>query len=371
MDLNIKQQSSNIISEKDSLRLALLKFISCIAVIYIHSYTPQYEFFKLAVDPFPAVKFTELVFSQYIARLAVPVFFCVSGFIYFAKQYDTGLGKFAWKKSQSILLPYFIWNTLAIFGIFAAQLPETVRRIFPPEKIVANFGVADWFNAYIGYGKAWYPFLYPLWFLPYLFAVFIVVHAFRKYFCRYDWLIWWLAAVNIVWLSYVPFGKLSGLWSTMALSVYTLSFFTMGKLLVEYKSWLDNISVSVCSAVIYVIVITLESLHIMPEISWLALSLYAGVILAFSLAGRLVNCSGKNKKRILFLSGFAFLIYLTHEFALSALQAVVYRVLPRQSWLVLMTFVLLPILLTAGLIVAGYILKKLLPKVYAFLFSGR
>ena len=60
MDLNIKQQSSNIISEKDSLRLALLKFISCIAVIYIHSYTPQYEFFKLAVDPFQIGRSTRL-----------------------------------------------------------------------------------------------------------------------------------------------------------------------------------------------------------------------------------------------------------------------------------------------------------------------
>ena len=42
-----------------------------------------------------------------------------------------------------------------------------------------------------------------------------------------------------------------------------------------------------------------------------------------------------------------------------------------EAWIVLATYLLLPLLLAAILITGGYLLKKLLPKVYDFLFNGR
>ena len=195
MEFNNKQLSAGTVSEKDSLRIALLKFISCIAVIYIHSYTPQYAAFGNAVKTLPLFSGVAEFIAQYAARVAVPVFFCVSGVIYFSKQYEISAGRFAHRKARSILVPFLIWNTLALAGIFAVQLVEPLRNIFPPDKVIAKFDSSKWINAYTGLDNDWYPFLYPLWFLPYLFAAFMIVHIFRKYFYKYDMLIWGLAVM--------------------------------------------------------------------------------------------------------------------------------------------------------------------------------
>ena len=61
-----------VISKDMSLRLDLLKFLSCLAVIYAHSYSPQYAFFNAAVKPFPLIDNIEKIFALYIASVTVP-----------------------------------------------------------------------------------------------------------------------------------------------------------------------------------------------------------------------------------------------------------------------------------------------------------
>ncbi len=362
---------SNLLDDAMSLQLSMLKIIACIAVLYIHSYTPQYEFFRRLFDAMPGVRLAAEIISIYLARIAVPTFFCVSGYVYFLKQYDIGVGSFAVRKGKSILLPFLLWNTLAIGYMFVLQQLPLVRGMFSPDKLIENFTVSQWVNAYIGISNTWYPFLYPLWFLPYLFAAFMTVHICRKYFYRYEWLIWGLTILNLTCDIYVPLVfKLSNL-RCLILLLQAVSFFTLAGLLIKYKKIVeDPVFLFVCGA--FFIATMLMALYcVTPQINWLLPSRYAGMIFLFGITGNIVKRSGKIQKPVLFLAEYSFLIYLTHEFALSALQSLVYPVLPLNSAVVLGVYILLPLGLSGMLILGGWLLKKLLPKLYKFLFVFR
>ena len=359
------------ISEKTSLQLSLLKVISCIAVIYVHSYTPQYEFFAAAMNKMPLFHYTSEIISKFIAQTAVPVFFLVSGIIYFSRQYQCGVFEFAVRKFRSVLLPYLLWNSIAIAYISIAQLPDKVRQIFPPDKVIANFSAGDWLNAYIGWGNNWFPFLYPLWFLPCLFAVFMIVHIFRKYFYRWNWPIWLLTGVNIIGFAYIPLYRQIDSCGPWLRLVYSLAFFTLGKLFWEHKKLSGNLLVLPVSGVVFSAAVILSFCNPCPDIKWLIFALYAGMFFILCLSGWIVEKCRRLNKYIVFLAGFSFVVYLTHEFALTALFTLIYPLLPMRTGVFITVYLLLPLLLASGLITGGWLLKKLLPKVYAFLFSNR
>ena len=367
---SIKTAISSV-SEKESLQLALLKFISCIAVIYIHAYTPQNSAFAAALDKLPVFHYIAETLSKYMAQVAVPVFFMVSGYIYFSKQYTQKWHIFALNKARSILFPYLLWNTLAIAYIFAAQIPESVRNIFPANKVIANFSAADWIYAYMGWDSGWYPFLYPLWFLPCLFTVFILVHTFRNCFYKYDWPIWCLTAVNIIAFAYVPLYQYLTDWGLFSRTLYSLSFFAAGKFLFKYRNILTNNLVLFISLVIFAASTAMGLKKCPSYINWLIIALYPGLLAVFIIAGKVVEKFKKIQKPLLFLSGFSFLIYLTHEFALTAVLSIAYPRLPLNFGSFLVFFICLPLLLATMLICGGWILKKVLPKVYVFLFGAR
>lgn len=368
--VEIPQNKKGITGEL-SFRLAWLKIISCLAVIYAHSYTPQYEFFSAAVKPFPFIIKIEQFFVLYIALIAVPVFFSASGYIYFLKNYEISWIKFAWRKFRSIMLPYFIWNTLALIGVFIIQIPEFARKIFPPGKIVADFDAAQWFSAYAGWGEEWFPFLYPLWFLPYLFVVFIIIHALRKVFYRWDWPIWALLLLHLICSSYTPLLKRLDDCVFIILINYALSIFAVGKLLIKYGQAIDSSKMLWASGTAFIIALLLDIYKLVPDIQWMTLLIYLGVIFMFSLSGRIVKYKDKLWKQVMLLADFSFFVYLAHAFLLSGLQAIIYPLLPRQPLAVLAAFLLLPLLIYAILVPVGFILKKILPQVYEFLVGGR
>lgn len=359
------------ISKETSLQLALLKLLACIGVVYIHSYILHWNFFTVTPEKLPIVYYVQTILSQYIARVAVPVFFSVSGYIYFAKQYQDSNWQFFCRKFKGILWPYMLWNSIAIFYIFLVQIPEFTRKFFTEYLIISNFSFSRWVDAYCGWANGWFPFLYPLWFLPYLFAAFIIVHIFRKYFYKYEWLIWAAALLNTVASSYVPLHKIMLEWGPCLRLLYAISFFTMGKLLLKYRQKLAGKAVLLVSGGVFAAFAAASIAGLLPVVKWNPLSIYAGLVFIFSLTGNIGKCGAKTEKAIIFLSGFSFLIYVTHEYIMTVVVKLVYPALPAKTFCILVPYLLIPIVLISVLVTGGWILKKLLPKVYDFLFSGR
>lgn len=357
------------ITKETSLQLALLKICACVGVVYIHGYMLHFNFFTITPEKLPVVYYVQTILSQYIARVALPVFFSVSGYIYFAKQYQDSTRQFMLRKAKGILWPYILWNSITLFYIFAAQLPEFTRGYFTEHLLIANFDTSRWLQAYFGLANGWFPFLYPLWFLPYLFAAFMIVHVMRKYLEKFQWLIWLFAAANLICYSYIPLYAKAVHWGPFLRILYAISFFTMGGLLLKYRSYINKKAVLLICGTLFTAATAVDITNLTPLVKWNTLAFYAGVIFMFSLTGNVGKCSEKTGNAIRFLAGFSFLIYLTHEFALTALTKLIYPGMPGKTLYILLPYLLIPPTLVSVLIAGGYILKKLLPKVYDFLFS--
>ena len=76
-----------MLDKESSLRLKLLRFPPIIGVIYIHSYDTviHYSTGSLGTVEFNGLTtFVRILISEGIARTAVPLFFLMSGYLFFA-----------------------------------------------------------------------------------------------------------------------------------------------------------------------------------------------------------------------------------------------------------------------------------------------
>ena len=145
-----------------------LKFISVFAmaaVVFIHSYNFKDEFLTPTTRisegfSFPAM--FEYFFSNELFRFAVPLFFAISGFLFYFRYVNTVrcyLSKLK-KRLYTLLLPYVIWVVLS--GVLLTVLSQF--------ELFAGLGIVkekafDWAHFY------WYfvsPAAFPLWYIQQL-----------------------------------------------------------------------------------------------------------------------------------------------------------------------------------------------------------
>ena len=369
--MEIIKMKNPAINKDISLQLSLLKLIACIGVMYIHAYMLHFNFFTITPDKLPAVYYVQTIISKIIAQVSVPIFLVVSGYIYASKQYQDNNWQFFCRKTRGILFPYFLWNSIALFYIFLLQIPSFAKGYFSSHLLISSFDANAWLNAYFGLSNSWLPFLYPLWFLPYLFAALMLVHITRKWHEKLTWLPWVLIALNFISAAYVPLNSKLAYCGPYLRLLMSMAFFTMGMMFVKNRQLIEKRGTAVICAVIFIAASTADLAGSTPNIKWKTLAMYAGVSFIFFCTCRVDKCKEKIKKIILFLSGFSFMVYLTHEYILSVLIKLIYPALPPETLYILLVYFLMPLLLTSVLITSGYLFKKLFPKVYSFLFSAR
>ena len=99
--------------------------------------------------------------GQGIVRIAVPIFFLISGYLFFYKfqpSTEAYLKKYK-KRFKSLFIPYFIWCTGWLVILYLVELTSFGRSMFS-DRIVANYNAAELFkNTYI------YPLPYQFWYI--------------------------------------------------------------------------------------------------------------------------------------------------------------------------------------------------------------
>ena len=137
-----------------------LRFVMACMVVLLHASGKG----VLGHDPFSYIR---IVFAHGICRVAVPVFFVVSGYLFFTKlqiwDTPTWIEKVK-KRIHSLLIPYIVWNTIALFAFFFyailrarlnGDIPITFPAFFQQQK-----GLMYLWNTSNGS-----PIDYPLWFI--------------------------------------------------------------------------------------------------------------------------------------------------------------------------------------------------------------
>lgn len=127
-------RQSNHISGSDDLQshvIEALRLPLIIAVVFVHNYTVSGAGATGAGDSLPIFDVTSHLFSRIITGCAIPLFFFISGFLFFL---NIDFGKDVYKSKlkrrvKSLLIPYLFWNVL-LFATLAvmACIPQTASH---------------------------------------------------------------------------------------------------------------------------------------------------------------------------------------------------------------------------------------------------
>lgn len=97
---------------------ASFKFPLTLAVIYIHSFSVV-----SSVDDNGLFNVVREIFSFCVPRIAVPAFFCFSGYFFYRKWESVSVTYFRniKKRIKSLLMPYVLWNVLSLIFLIATK----------------------------------------------------------------------------------------------------------------------------------------------------------------------------------------------------------------------------------------------------------
>lgn len=281
--LCIRMKSKNI-SQYDIISALRLPLI--VLVTYAHSYGGVAEGYSLIGSGWDSYEVLKIVVSQTLVKVAMPTFFVMSGYLFFAnvEQFNKEIyQQKLWRRIKTLLIPYIIWNLL-----MAAKLKMFSLSIF------------------------WTPANMPLWFLRDLMIVSlltpIIYIGVRK-------LGYWLFVLLL------PI-YLTGIWAIQpGLNPYAICFFTLGAFLsIREMNLIDTCLKLEKSAYTLTIVLALVMILSYPSVAYSLLLLcfrVVSVMAAFCLAYRIFSRTDKRiPKTVCDASYFIFLAHYVFFFSL-------------------------------------------------------
>lgn len=171
--------------------ISALRFPLCIGIVLLHTIIVGQTYpYGITIEngEYRLLDVVVYLSQREIGDIAVPLFFFISGFLFFYKTNFT-LSTYKHKickRLRSLLIPYLLWNTLwLVFTFFwysvAPNLLLSIRDTYD------NFTIYTLIDGYVGYSNG--PLLAPLWFIRDL--MFINLFAYPLFFIikRFDFIV--------------------------------------------------------------------------------------------------------------------------------------------------------------------------------------
>ena len=345
-------------------RILILRFPLMLGVVFIHAYDPsigrgvglQYEGWAGLVITYISVG---------IAAVSVPLFFLISGYLFFYGFTATPAGFCSkiLKRGRSLLIPLVFWNVLCIviFGI-AQAIPATRQYSSGRSAPIATFTLFDYVNAIIGVNRE--PIAYQFWFVRDLMLLMLLSPLVYFLLKKVPWL--FLSAVAIWW-------SLDTVWSMPVLSRESILFFSIGCLLglraidlrvvdkVAVLSWFF-LPLSIADALTKHLVMS-GQIHRLSEL--------CGIFSVLCLT-KYVRQVPASRNALAALSASSFFLFASHEPLLTVVRKLSYRPFPSPSQTVVLALYFADTLVVTGLCVAAYYAcSKAMPHVTGMITGGR
>ena len=352
------------LSKEHSLRLKFLNFPLIVGVVYIHAYAAEITLGSTLFGPSELGAVTDFVrklVSQGVARLAVPLFFLMSGFFFFCDfSRQTLAGKLR-TRCRTLLFPYLFWTIGFVAVRLVGQHLPGIEPYFG-SVILSELGPVDLLDATLGITRA--PEAYHFWFIRDLMLLMLlspVLDAILGNLARPFLVALFVAWVVGWWPLYTPdvvgvlFFSLGGWCARQGSSLF--AFDRYGKLLtfcyiplliadvVWYEAWF-NVTLHRCTIVI-----------------GLGAALYQSrFLLAWPRLGEV----------LLRLGGASFFVYAAHEPLLGMVRTLAFQWLPiDRPGMLLAVYLLAPLLVVTVLVVLHRALTQLAPKAVQAITGGR
>lgn len=363
--------------ELQSKTISFLRFPLIVGVVLIHSH-----FDKIIINgvdlmedgSFPIYANLSYLFSEILSKVAVPLFFFISGFLFFHKiisfTAQTYLRKLK-KRVKTILVPYLFWNLLVILFFFLAQtfLPSLMSG---KNKLISDYGFSDWLWAFWNINMinpledpGAYPVCYQFWFIRDLMVVMLfsplVYFLVKKFRCYV------IIGLGILWL-------FNWWFNVVGFSITAFFFFSFGAYFsVHGKNFVREMKpLLLVVAVLYGLLIVVE-ICFEGEV-WCGychkLGILIGIVLAISLSAHFLM---REKWHVnTFLSESSFFIYAYHAMPLVYVIKFLFKLMqPHTDDAMLMVYVFSPVFTIFIGLTLYYLLKKFLPVTTSIITGGR
>ncbi|MBU1565355.1 MAG: acyltransferase [Proteobacteria bacterium] len=356
------------ISIESSLRLRLLNFPLIIGVVYIHAYSATIEHAGVSLGPEQLNYFTDFVrilISQGLARLAVPLFFLMSGYFFFLGFTWSwrGLEQKLAARVKTLLVPYLFWTVLAVATRFLGQSIPAVKAYFTGDSgLLADLSVYDLVNAVLGLTRP--PEAYHLWFIRDLMLLMLLSPL----------IIFLLRNIALPFLGVMFFVWITAKWPIYSPDAVGVLFFSLGSYMAmkgkslfvfdKYGKWfvLAYLPVLLADVIWYDAPFNLYLHRCGIVIGLVAILFGSKMILAW----------GRLKNLLLWLSGLSFFVYAAHEPLLGITRTLAFQLLPLNwPYTVLLIYLFVPLGVVAVLVGVHAVLGALIPGVLRVVNGGR
>lgn len=380
-----------------STTIDLLRFPLAIMVIFIHMLPPV-----VGVDgaDFPVLSgsgilnITEITLSYVIPFIAVPCFFLISGYLFFANFQKWSFEGYKSKlrsRIKTLVLPYILWNLVPFLIVLGKMTFRVVVRGKPSDELISMLSKDIWHIFYDTYhwdaGVSWLgeklylagPFDLPLWFLRDLIVVtlftpviYFMIRKFKIYFIA----LLALAFVSGVWILLPGFGITAFFFFSLG-TYMALNKINIVQFVHKYKYLIVPLFLlQLCLKVYFYGGNTTISPSIaMPLIYFCTFFICFGVFFAFYVAS---YCALKFKARPnKLLVSSCFFIYALHDLympgigrLLDTVRSYTAKLIPiDNAWGELLAYLLIPFLTAAVCILILQGLRRIAPR-FAAVISG-
>ena len=348
-------------------KIKIISFMLILLVVQLHAYNLDLLFGKNAIILNKGFNWIfQNFFSNGITRIAVPLFFIISGYLFylqFQPTLENYLDKLK-KRFKTLLLPYLIWSIFGVFFYFLLQsIPQS--QSFFSNGLIKNYSLNDFFERIF-----LTPVPYQFWFLRDL-MLFVIISPIFYFFIKK------LGALLIIILLVTWFIN----FDFIIISNEAILFFVCGAYLSISNDDLINYEFSkktyylICSWIVAVVIKTsLELINFKPLFAiniFLKASILLGILAIWSLYDALKK---SNQNKIFFKKSIvetSFFIFALHEPLLTIVKKVCFFMIGKENNKPLIVYIISPIITIIICITVGLILKKYLNKFYSILTGGR
>ena len=351
-------------------KLRIISFISIIMVVFIHTNNTIVKFNSGSMYLCSKYNiFVQTFFSQEITKIAVPIFFCISGYLFFLKlngTIDEFILKYR-KRVKSLLLPYLIWSIWGLLFYIILQLFPQGKNFFTNE-LIANYSLTKIIETIF-----LYPITYQFWFVRDLMVLVIFSPIFY-------WLIKYFRAIPIlllfiIWLGFFNF-------SFVIIRNESILFFCLGAYFAMNNS--DFILKKLNKkgywifAFLWFIILSINTTLICAKSDQTVLFLLLdkigtliGIIAIWSTYDIVMRNKTNPNKTIYNLSLFTFFIYAFHEPLLKIIKKGIFYISGASSTMSMINFFMAPIIAIIISVIVGNFIKKNAPGFYSLITGGR
>lgn len=349
-------------------KLKLISFVSMLMVVFLHSYNLGTEIIEK-----PNIKkgynfFIQFFISQGITRIAVPIFFTISGYLLFVrlnnvisfKEYLQVLKK----KFISLAIPYLFWSISFFTVFFLLQKLPGIAALFK-QKHIADYSLKETLSIiFIN------PIPFQLWFIRDLILLIMMFP-----------LLYWALRLSkgLVLLLF-----LISWWSGFDFIIFSneaLFFFAIGSFLGINKSGLRiNINqITTCVLfILWFIFVLSETLLVYKSFGnpyilnfFHKSGILIGVISAWFFYDFVLKENYRFYFKIMPFLDLSFFIYVSHEPFLEILKIIFYKILGTGDMKMLSIYIVAPLLVISLCILTGEFLKKTVPSFFKIITGGR